>query len=126
MVGIHSSNGFFKKTEVNVSVPSVVNVIDALLNMKKGKSADEYKISAEHLLNAPLNYLIRLAVLFNAMLKHATVPKQFRFGFMVPIIKDHQGNKADVNNYRGITISPILSKLFEHVLKIVFYDSDNL
>ena len=101
---------------------TVPNVIDALLNMKKGKSADEDGISAEHLLNAPLNMLIRLTSLFNAMLKHSFVPKQFRLGFMVPIIKDHQGNSADVNNYRGITISPISSKLFEHVLKIVFFD----
>ena len=36
---------------------------------------------------------------------------------MVPIIKDHSGNPADVGNYRGITISPAISKLFEHVLK---------
>ena len=41
---------------------------------------------------------------------------------MVPIIKDQQGNHSDTNNYRGITISPIISKLFEHVLKLVFSD----
>ena len=41
---------------------------------------------------------------------------------MVPIIKDQQGNASDPNNYRGITISPILSKLFEHVLKRVYVD----
>ena len=44
-------------------------------------------------------------------------------GFMIPIVKDLHGNKSDTSNYRGITISPILSKLFEHVLKIVFMDS---
>ena len=54
------------------------------------------------------------------MLRHSFVPKEFRSGFMIPIIKDSRGNKADTANYRGITISPILSKLFEHVLKIVF------
>ena len=56
------------------------------------------------------------------MLKHAFVPKQFRFGYIVPLVKDQQGNKTDVNNYRGITISPLPSKLFEHVLKSVFFD----
>ena len=60
-------------------------------------------------------------MLFNVMLKHAFVPKQFRFGHMVPIIKDQQGNQADRSNYRGITISPISSKIFEHVLKAVFF-----
>ena len=100
---------------------TLLNVSDALFSMKKGKCADEELISAEHLQNAPLNFVIRLTDLFNEMLKHAFVPRQFQFGFMLPIVKDQHGNQADLNNYRGITISPITSKLFEHVLKEVFY-----
>ena len=100
-----------------------VNVIDGLLNMKSNKSADDDDISAEHLHNAPLSVLTRIASLFNAMLNHSFVPKQFRLGFMVPIIKDQSGNHSDSSNYRGITISPIVSKLFEHCLKNVFFES---
>ena len=88
--------------------------------MKKGKSCDEDGISAEHLHNAPLIVLKRLTNLFNQMLKHSFVPEQFRFGFMVPIVKNHQASHGDASNYRGITISPITSKLFEHALKFVF------
>ena len=99
-----------------------LNVIDAISSMKPGKCADAVGISAEHFQHAPLNMIIRLASLFNLMLKHAFVPKDFRLGCIVPIIKDHQGNRADPNNYRGITISPIMSKVLEHVLKIVFID----
>ena len=77
---------------------------------------------AEHFHHAPLVFLVRLTNLFNCMLKHAYVPKQFCQGFIVPLIKDPQGNHADMGNYRGITISPIASKLFEHSLKIVFQD----
>ena len=99
---------------------SVVNVIDALLCMRRGKSADADNISAEHLHNAPLNFIQRMTALFNLMLSHSFVPEQFRLGFMIPLIKDHRGNHSDMNNYRGITISPILSKVFEHVLKAVF------
>ena len=57
------------------------------------------------------------------ILKHAFVPSQFRSGFMIPIIKDQQGDRSDPNNYRGITISPFISKLFEHILKNVFFES---
>ena len=39
---------------------------------------------------------------------------------MVPLAKDQHGNLSDVNNYRGITLSPIASKVFEHVLKFMF------
>ena len=35
-------------------------------------------------------------------------------------MKDHQGNLGDLNNYRGITIASITSKIFEHVLRIIF------
>ena len=101
---------------------SIYNVIDGLNHMKKGKCADEDGITAEHIHNAPVNMLRRITTLFNSMLRHSFVPDQFRLGFMVPIIKDQQGNHSDTNNYRGITISPIISKLFEHVLKLVYSD----
>ena len=91
--------------------------------MKTNKSSDEAGISAEHLHFAPLNFLVRVTDLFNRMLRHAFVPKEFRSGFIIPLVKDIHGNLADSGNYRGITISPILSKLFEHVLKAVFCES---
>ena len=90
--------------------------------MKPGKSADEDSLSAEHLLNAPLILINRLTSLFNQMLRHAFVPSQFKRGFMIPLVKDRQGNASDTKNYRGITISPIVSKLFEHVLKGIFFE----
>lgn len=113
----HSKNCDCKSHNV-----SLQNVIDSVFSMKPGKCADEEKISAEHFLNGPFNLFVRLKILFTSMLSHSFVPKQFRFGFMIPIIKDHQGNHGDVGNYRGITISPIISKVFEHVLRIVFSD----
>ena len=113
----HASSCKCNDTEV-----SVVNVIDALLSMKGGKCADADGITAEHLHNAPLNFLTRVTSLFNVMLSHAFVPQQFRLGFMIPLVKDQQGNHADINNYRGITISPIISKVMEHVLKIIYFD----
>ena len=99
---------------------SVANVIDAISGLKLGKCADADDLSAEHFLNAPFSIIQRLTNLFNCMLIHSFVPSQFRLGFMIPIIKDSRGNHSDVGNYRGITISPIISKIFEHVLKSVF------
>ena len=101
---------------------STLNIIDAISSMKKGKSADEDGISIEHLHHSPLNILVRLTNLFNSMLRHSFVPRQFQSGFMVPIVKDNHGNLSDPNNYRGITISPIISKVFEHLLKTVFFE----
>ena len=41
---------------------------------------------------------------------------------MIPLIKDQQGSHSDTSNYRGITISPILSKALEHILKATFFE----
>ena len=97
------------------------NVIDAAFSLKKGKSSDDSLINAEHFFNAPLALYDRLQRLFNAMLAHGRVPRQFQRGTIVPIVKDNNGNKGDLNNYRGITIAPIISKIFEHTLLIVFH-----
>ena len=80
--------------------------------MKKDKCCDDSSIFAEHLFHAPLPLFQRLQRMFQAMLSHEIVPHQFQRGTIVPIVKDNQGDKGDLNNYRGITISPISSKLF--------------
>ena len=54
------------------------------------------------------------------MLHHGVVPRQFRYGTIVPLVKDQQGNVNDTDNYRGITMSPIISKILEHTLRILF------
>ena len=95
-------------------------VLDATFSMKKGKCADDEKVSAEHFFNAPLILFDMLQCLFNSMLRHAFVPTQFRLGTIIPLIKDSHGDRSDMNNYRGITIAPIASKVFEHALRIIF------
>ena len=47
------------------------------------------------------------------MLKHCYVPNDFGRGIVIPLIKDKRGNVNDSANYRGITISPVISKIFE-------------
>ena len=88
--------------------------------MKKGKSFDDEGVSAEHFFHAPLEVFVRLQQLFMSMIYHSHVPDQFKLGTIIPIVKDHSGNLSDRNNYRGITIASIVSKIFEHVLRIVF------
>ena len=88
--------------------------------MKKDKCADDSRIHAEHFFYAPLTLFHRLHHLFNGMIMHGYVPSQFKNGTIVPIVKDRGGDKGDLNNYRGITIAPIISKIFEHALRIVF------
>ena len=49
-------------------------------------------------------------------MSHGYVPNSFGVGVIVPLVKDKTGNFNNVDNYRGITLSPVISKLFEMVV----------
>ena len=101
------------------------NVLDSTFKLEKEKSADDSLIIAEHFLNALLALFDRLQPLFNHMLRHGHVPIEFRRGTIVPIVtivKDCQGDLGDMNNYRGITLAPIISKIVEYLLQVLFQD----
>ena len=86
-------------------------VLDATFKLKKGKCSDDAHVSAEHFFNAPLVLFDRLQLLFDKMLIHSFVPHQFQRGTIIPLVKDSRGDKSDMNNYRGITIAPVISML---------------
>ena len=63
------------------------------------------------------------------MLAHSFVPSDFCTGIIVPLLKSKHGDATRLDMYRGITLSPVLSKLFEMVLLHLFEEflvSDNL
>ena len=54
------------------------------------------------------------------MLIHGYVPNAFASGIIVPIVKDKSGDLASVENYRPITLGPVISKIFESVLVLKY------
>jgi len=79
-------------------------------------------LCAEHLLYAHPILIMHLKVLFKLILCHRFVPNSFGKGVTVPLIKDKTDNINDVSNYGGITLSPVISKLFEVVLLSICSD----
>ena len=83
-------------------------------SLKNGNSVGPDGISNEmlkcgkHILLRPLNRL------FNSVLSGGTYPEAWAKGHIVPIHK--KGGTHDPNNYRGITISSALGKLFNTIL----------
>ena len=60
-------------------------------------------------------------------MSHGYVPDAFSCG--IPIVKDKSGDPSLLDNYKPITLSPVISKLFENVLMELFGDhliSDDL
>ena len=44
------------------------------------------------------------------------MPVSFGHEVIIPLVKDKQGDLCNIDNYRGITLSPYFANLFEHCI----------
>ena len=104
--------------EAILSVELVANCISKL---KCGKAAGVDRLTAEHLINAHPIVVQLLTKLMNLMILFEYVPDSFGLGVMVPIPKAHEGSSnVCTDEFRGISLNVIISKLFEHCLLSTF------
>jgi len=66
--------------------------------------------------------MVHLTILFNIMLAYGRVPDAFGKGIIIPLVKNTDGDRTVSDNYRSITLSPVISKLFESLLMELFSD----
>ena len=87
--------------------------------MKRGKAAGLDGISAEHVIFCHPLLPAVLAKLFNFMVCSGYVPASFGMSYTVPVPKNNASGYSKsltVDDFRGISISPVLSKIFEHCI----------
>ena len=99
-------------SEKTFDVELVSHIIDQL---KRGKAAGLDNITAEHLQYSHPALPCILTRLFNLMFECCYVPKSFGYSYIVPLpkLKDFYSKRLTVNDFRGIAISCLLSKLYE-------------
>jgi hypothetical protein len=74
------------------------------------------------------NYAVGLAYpltcIFKTSYNSGRIPQQWKLANVVPIFK--KGNKTSVENYRQISLTCLVMKVFEHIIKekILFLTSD--
>ena len=94
-----------------------VDMIDECVRkLMRGKASGHDDLTVEHVQNSHPVLTVLLSLLFNMVICHGMVPDDFGKGIIIPLIKNSEGNKRSSDNYRGITLSPVLSKLFEMIL----------
>jgi hypothetical protein len=73
-------------------------------------------ITSEHLQNCHPITSTLLAKLFNLMMRYHYVPRGFGLSYtvLIPKVKDCRSKAMICDDFRGIAISSILSKVFEH------------
>jgi len=105
-----------------------VRTLRPISRLKRRKAAG-IDIVSEHVLYAGQQLSVHLCILFNALLAHSFVFSDFCKSIIVPLLKSKYGDATQLDMYRGITLSPVLSKLFEMVLLHLFEEflvSDDL
>ena len=103
------------KTELDNPITEQ-EISSAIRTLKQGKSPGLDHISNNMLKCGQLVLLPCIHKLFNNCLTHGIYPKTWTSGYITPIHKN--GDTSDPNNYRGITVTNALGKLFNKILDI--------
>jgi len=84
-----------------------------IYEMKKGKAPDIDGLSVEHLLYSHPSLPFILSKLFKLIFFCRYVPLGFKKSYIVPIpkLKDCRFKAMTYDDFRGITISPVISKI---------------
>ena len=101
-------------------------------SLGRGKAAGLDSLTAEHLQHSHPALFCVLNKLFNLMIKNGYVPDGFGLSYTVPLPKINNASLSKsltVDDFRGISISPVLSKVFEKCIldryQRFFETSDN-
>ena len=103
----------------NINVDLVVKCID---NLKKGKAPGLDGLMAEHIFHAHPVLSVHLSLLFAILLRYSITPDAFGHSVVIPLLKNPDGNQFTSDNYRAITLSPVISKIFEMTVMMLIDD----
>lgn len=102
------------------------NVVDAISSLPNKKSTSFDKVPIQLLKSTLVTIALTIATCFNAMVDSAEFPNELLKGRLKLI---HKAGCNDIDNFRGLTILPSLSRVFEELLLrqlYSYFDSLNL
>ena len=109
----------YSNDPVDLPTFSQKQVEDALNSLDNNKFTSPDSIPSSVLKSVASNISYPLHKIFNISLQTSTYPDLFKLGYVIPIFK--KGNKEDVENYRPITITSHISKIFEKLIHSYLY-----
>ena len=96
---------------------SVDEVVKAVKSLKKKKACGKDKIYNEHLIyGGPVLYEHLTNFFSDIMYKYGSVPNSSKEGIIITLHKGGRKSKTDPNDYRAITLTSAILKLFERIL----------
>ena len=107
---MYFSNDIF----INFSI-STDTIYRELSNLNPNKSTGPDNISGQLLKNWSRTLALPLQLLFNLSFKTGSIPSEWKLAHIIPIHK--KDNKKNVQNYRPISVTCIISKIFEKCIR---------
>ena len=95
---------------------SYSDVMKAINRLHSGKGDGYRGLMSDHIKLACDELSAHIAMLFTSMSVHGFVPEDFQISTIIPIPKGKNANLTDSDNYRGITVSSVLEKVFDLVV----------
>ena len=108
----------FNTEESNVFLNSSITreeIFKAIQNVKNNKAAGDDQVINEYICSSADIMIDVYVNLFNLIFDTGLVPEVWLIGNVIPVFKN-KGNKSDPKNYRPITLSSNLGKIFTSVL----------
>ena len=101
-------------------------VVNCILSLKDSSSPDVYDICAKPIKRIS-SFISKPLAFLNKCIDQGVFPKCLKIAKVIALYK--KGECDDINNFRPIAVLPVLSKVFEMVLKnrlLNFFESNNL
>ena len=92
----------------------VSTVFSLLSKLSKTKATGLDKISSRLLRDCADFIASPLCAIFNQSITSGDFPDEWKLSKVIPLFK--QGERSDLNNYRPISIVPIVAKVFERII----------
>ena len=109
---------FSSRTDATLSLTDItltkVGIVNLIKKLNPHKSPGPDHISPKLLLLIPEEISDYLILIFNKCTQLHDIPKPWKSANITPVHK--KGNKSDPTNYRPISLTSILCKMFEHII----------
>ena len=113
---IKLSNNIKSSSDILGEDFTVGDVASVCLSLKNNKAAGYDQLTYECLKFGGYRLFEHLASLYNSMIRITYIPKSLKQSLIIPVYKGGNKPKDSVNSYRGISLTPVINKVFEKLV----------
>ena len=107
----------FYDEDVILDTPIEIEELEATVkHLRRGSSSGPDGILPEHIIYAGTGLMIWRKKIYNAIIFLEQIPDCFKSAFIIPIFNGKGKDPLSPSNYRGISLSYVVGKLFERVV----------